>query len=252
MNRITAIIIAKNEEDMIADCLDTLSFSKEVIIVDGGSTDRTVEIAKRMGAEVFVHQTDDFSEMRNFGLSKATGEWVLYIDADERATSELASSIKYQVSSMEKSNVVAYKVRRKNFYLGNNEWPYIEKIERLFRKNKLKGWQGKLHESPIIEGKMGELNGFLLHYTHRDLSSMLKKTIEWSKIEAGLRFEAGHPKMALWRFPRVMLTAFSDSYLRQGGWKVGTAGLVESLYQAFSIFITYARLWELQKKKTNN
>ena len=248
MNKITAIVIAKNEEDMIADCLDSLLFCNEVIVVDGGSTDRTVEIAKRMGAEVFVYQTDDFSEMRNFGLSKATGEWVFYVDADERATRELAHYIKYQISNIKYQDIVAFRVKRKNFYLGNCEWPYLEKIERLFRKNKLKGWQGKLHESPIIEGKIGELNGFLLHYTHRDLSSMLKKTIEWSKIEAELRFEAGHPKMTWWRFPRVMITAFFDSYIRQQGWKVGTVGLIESVYQAFSMLVTYARLWEMQQK----
>ena len=78
---------------------------------------------------------------------------------------------------------------------------------------------------------------------------MLDKTIEWSKVEAETRFQMNHPKMTWWRFPRVMITAFLDSYFRQGGYKIGVAGLIESVYQAFSIFVTYARLWELQQKK---
>jgi len=146
-------------------------------------------------------------------------------------------------------------LKRKNFYLGSsakNEWPYIEKTERLFKRSSLKGWKGKLHESPIVIGEIGEIGeGFLLHYTHRDLASMLAKTIEWSKIEAELRFTANHPKVTWWRLFRVMLTAFLDYYLKQRGWKVGTVGVIESVYQVFSVFITYARLWEMQREIKN-
>ena len=252
MSKISAIIIAKNEENMIADCLDSLSFCDEIVLVDGGSEDRTVEVAKRMNAKVFQLKTSDFSKLREFGLDKATNDWVLYVDTDERATPELVSSIKYQVLSISNNEFSAYKIQRKNFYLGTsakNEWPYIEKLERLFKKENLKGWRGELHESPIIHGKIGELDGYLLHYTHRDLTLMLSKTIEWSKIEAELRFKAGHPQMVWWRFLRVMFTAFFDWYIRQKGFKAGTIGLIESIYQMFSMFITYARLWEMQQRK---
>ncbi len=115
-----------------------------------------------------------------------------------------------------------------------------------------KGWKGQLHESPVIEGEVGELNGYLLHYTHRTLSQMLKKTIEWSRVEAQLRYNSGHPKMSWWRFPRVMISTFFDYYIVQRGYKIGTAGLIESMYQSFSIFVTYARLWELQNSKKND
>lgn len=252
MSTISAIVIAKNEEAMIADCLDSLSFCEEIIVVDGGSQDRTVEIAQRVGAKVFKHETNDFSEMRNAGLQKAMGEWVLYVDADERVSKELQKEITHLITFSGRANIVnTYFLRRKNFYFGNYEWPYIERIERLFRKDALKGWKGKLHESPIVDGEIGQLDGFLLHYTHRDLSSMLAKTIEWSEIEAELRFKAGHPPMTWWRFLRVMATAFFDSYIRQRGWKSGTVGLIESIYQSFSMFVTYARLWEMQNKKKN-
>lgn len=252
MSKISAIVIAKNEENMIADCLDSVSFCDEIVVVDGGSDDRTAEVAKRMGANVFTFKSDDFSKLRNFGLSKARYEWVLYADADERMTEELRREINHLIidnGRVEKLN--AYFLHRKNFYFGSskkNEWPHIEKLERFFRKDKLKGWRGELHERPIIYGKIGELDGYLLHYTHRDLTSMLNKTIKWSKVEAELRLKSNHPKIVWWRFLRVMFTAFFDWYIRQKGWKTGTVGLIESIYQMFSMFITYARLWEIQNK----
>lgn len=248
MIKISAIVITKNAEDLIADCLDSLSFCEEIIVIDSESEDRTKEVAEKMGAKVFEHGFQDFSKARNFGSEKASGEWIIYVDSDERVTKELASSIKDQILSIKNNKFSAFKIKRKNFYFGNHEWPYIEQLERAFRRDKLGGWFGKLHESAKFKGDVGILDGFLNHYTHRNLTAMVNKTIEWSKIEAELRFKSGHPRMTWWRFPRVMATAFFNSYIKQGGWKVGTVGLVESTYQSFSIFITYARLWEMQIK----
>ena len=249
MIKISGVVIAKNAENLIADCLDSLSFCDEIIVIDNKSEDRTGEIAGKMGAKAYEYSSDDFSDMRNMGMRKATGEWILYVDVDERVTKKLALCIKSQIASAEDNNVSAYKIQRKNFYFGNHEWPYIEHKERLFKKDKLDGWHGKLHEGPRIRGNIGMLEGYLLHYTHRDLKSMVEKTMEWSKVEAELRYKSGHPKITWWRFPRVMLTAFFDSYIRQGGWKAGAVGLIESMYQSFSIFVTYARLWEMQQEK---
>jgi hypothetical protein len=137
-----------------------------------------------------------------------------------------------------------------------HEWPKVEEMGRLFKKDKLKQWKGELHETPIFDGEISKIDeGYILHFTHRDLESMLNKTIEWSTQEALLRYNSGHPKMTWWRFPRVMLTGFLGSYIGQGGYKAGATGVVESVYQAFSMFITYAKLWELQsasslKRKT--
>ena len=251
MNKISVLILTKNEEKNIFACIESArQLVGEIIVVDAESSDKTVEIARKTGAQVFLNPFPDFAGQRNFAMIKASCRWVLYLDADERVTPELASSIKDQTENTS-NNFVAYRVKRKNFYLGNHEWPKIEELERLFKKDQLKGWHGELHESPIVSGKIGELKGYLNHYTHRDLSSMLKKTIEWSKIEADLRFKAGHPKMTWWRFPRMMLTEFLKYYLGQGGWKLGTVGLIESLYQSFSIFITYVRLWERQNEDRN-
>ncbi len=248
MINLSAVVISKNAQDLIEDCLDSLSFCDEIVVIDAGSTDKTLEIVEKRGAKIFNHELEDFSAIRNLGKEKAQGKWIFYVDVDERVTPELSRNIK-EVVKDSNSEIVAYKLQRKNFYLGKNEWPYIEKLERLFLKEKLKNWEGKIHETASVDGKIGQLDGFLLHYTHRDLTSMVNKTIEWSKIEAELRFNSNHPKMTWWRFPRVIITGFLNSYVKQKGYKVGVVGVIESVYQAFSMFITYARLWELQKQK---
>ena len=247
MAKVSAVILTKNAEDLIADCIDSLKFCDEIIVIDDSSTDRTVELAKHFGAKVYADTSVGFAEKRNFGLSKVKSKWVLYVDADERVSPELASDIRHQISDIG-HRYSAFRVLRKNFYFGNHEWPQIEKLERLFVKSELEGWYGDLHETPRYKGNIGELDGFLLHFTHRDLTSMVEKTIKWSEVEANLRLKAHHPQMSWWRFLRVMLTAFYDSYVKQKGYKAGTAGLVESIYQSFSMFITYARLWEKQNK----
>lgn len=254
MAKLSAVILTKNSENLIVDCIESLrEVADEIVVIDDNSTDRTVELAARLGAkiEIYKDKERDFSKMRELGLKKAKYTWVLYIDSDERTSKELRESIK-EIKNERQSSCQAYKILRKNYYLGTHEWPYTEKLERLFKKSSLRGWQGEVHETPLIDGKIGHLDGFLLHYTHSDLASMVNKTISWSKIEARLRFKAHHPPVVWWRFPRVMLMAFYYSYISQKGYKAGTAGLIESIYQSFSMFITYARLWELQQKKKDN
>ncbi len=248
MSKISVLILTKNEEKNIKDCLASVVWADEIIVVDDYSEDKTTERCKMLDLRCKIfqrHLNGDFAGQRNFALSQASGDWVLYVDADERVTKELSEEIRRVASQA--SDTPAFRVKRKNYYFGRHEWPYIEKIPRLFKKENLNGWQGRLHESPRIEEGIGDLKGFLLHYTHQDLSSMLANTIEWSKIEAQLRLKAGHPQVTWWRFPRVMLTEFFKYYFGQGGWRAGTVGLMESLYQSFSIFITYARLWEEQR-----
>lgn len=250
MADISAIILTKNAEELIADCIDSVSFCDEVIIIDDGSTDRTLEIAKILEVKVFSVISRSFAERRNYGAKKAKSKWLLYIDSDERISPELAASIKEKVAD-NKSDYSAFRIQRKNFYFGKHEWPYVESLERLFKKSALQEWYGELHETARVNGEIGDLDGYLLHYTHRDLTSMVEKTLMWSEVEAELRYNSNHPKMAWWRFFRVMITAFYDSYVKQKGYKAGTPGFVESLYQSFSIFITYARLWEMQNKLRN-
>ncbi|MBI5452865.1 glycosyltransferase family 2 protein, partial [Candidatus Gottesmanbacteria bacterium] len=244
--KISAIIITRNEEENIEKCIESLSFVDEVIVVDNDSKDDTTKIAQKLGAKIYQVPGLDFSYLRNVGKEKAKGEWLLYIDADERVQEELAKELMERINN-NPQDFSHFKLSRQNYYF-HKLWPKREQMIRLMKKEALVGWQGSLHESPLVCGKLGKLVSPLLHYTHNDLSSMVNKTNQWSDIEATLRYKSNHPKLSWWRFFRIMMWAFWRSYISERGWQVGTAGLIESIYQAFSIFITYAKLWELQNK----
>ncbi len=248
---LAAIIIVKNEEERLAGCLKRLSFADELIVVDNGSSDKTKQIAESRGAKVIESAGSDFASVREAGLRAATAAWVLYIDADEEVGELLQAEIRKIVRSYSGGNKTAYLVRRDTYYLGYH-WPYKDKVERLFLKGALKGWHGKLHETPVFTGETSILRYPLVHRTHRTIEEMLEKTNEWSVIEAKLRLEAHHPPVVWWRFLRVMFTGFTQSYMDQRGFRAGTPGWIESIYQAFSMFITYAKLWELQQSKKVN
>ncbi len=246
--KLSVIILTKNEEEMISECIDSLVRlkDKEILVIDDGSIDDTISIAQFKKATVITHKKRSFAEARNFAATRAVGDWILYLDADERLSEDLVYEINELLNKDDLD--IGYYITRVNYYFGK-KWPKEEQLVRLIRKKFLIGWYGEVHESPKINGTINSLKHPLFHYTHRDISEMLENTIEWSEIEAKLRYQSNHPKVVWWRFFRVMLTTFSDYYFSQGGWKVGTVGLTESIYQTFSIFITYARLWEMQNTK---
>lgn len=247
---ISVLIITKNDWDVIADCIKSVKdLADEIIVVDGGSEDNTIEVSEMLGARVVKNTFRDFSDQRNLALSLAKKDWVFYIDSDERATPEFIKEVRLKTQDLSSgSNIGGFYVQRKTFYLGR-DWGFSDHVERIFRKDKLKGWHGVVHETPVVEGRLETISEPILHYTHRNLEQMVAKTNEWSEFEADLRAKAHHPKMNVFRFARVMITGFLHSYISEKGYKNGTAGLIESIYQAFSMFITYAKLWERQSRK---
>lgn len=244
--KLSIIVLTKNEEEMIPGCLKSAQGLGEILVIDDESDDRTREIAKKHGAKVFIHKMKDFSDSRNFGLNKATGDWVFYFDADERISQELRQELKEKAT--DEAGPAAFLVKRRNFYLGREM--FTDKLHRFFKRNKLKGWKGEVHESPQFDGGVGELNNHLVHLTHRDVLSMLRKTADWSEIEARLRFKAGHPPVSWWRLLHVMIGEFFHQFFGKKIWRFGTAGWIEGIFQVFSLFITYARLWEKQRKES--
>jgi glycosyltransferase involved in cell wall biosynthesis len=247
---LSVVVITKNEEPRIAKCLESLSFCDEIIVIDNGSTDKTVEIAERFHAHVYSEERLDFSSLRTIGKDKSHGTWILYVDADELVGEKLRHEITFLVQNMTlaESQPSGYFISRENYYLGK-KWPVRDRMQRLFLAKKLIRWEGKLHETAIVDGFLAELHEPLIHHTHRNLEEMVEKTNTWSAFEAELRFQAHHPPVVWWRFFRVMMTGFYRSYIHEGGWKAGTVGWIESIYQAFSMFVTYAKLWEKQKEK---
>lgn len=245
---ISAVVITYNEELMIVNCLETLKWCDEIVVVDSGSKDMTVGLAERAGAKIVKEKSSSFADRRNTGLKFAQSDWVLYIDADERVTPRLAKEIQAAVFQQ---HVSVYKVKRNNIHYGkwleHGGWEK-DLIERLFRKKDLKRWTGQVHESPDYTGNVAQLAEPLVHLTHRNMVDGLRKTIEWTGYEAQLLFEAGHKPVT----PRTLIRKTVMEFIRRAflkkGRKDGIEGWIEAMTQAMNKFIVYERLWELQKK----
>ena len=252
MASLSAIVITRNEEIMVGECLLSLKdLADEIIVVDTGNTDSTNEIAKSFGAKIVTTSGQDYSHFRNTGLQAAKGDWVLYVDADERVTPLLKKEIEQIISSIASNSV--FQIPRKNIYLGQEMhfggWGH-DKVIRLFPKSALTKYQGQLHEQPVYSGELKTTNNELIHYSHRDLSSMLDKTLVFTQYEAQLRLAASHPAVVWWRFLRVMATEFWLRFVKLSAWRDGMEGIIDGIFQIFNSFVIYARLWELQNEKS--
>lgn len=246
---ISILVLTKNEEKMIEACLASAKWADEIILVDNFSADKTIEIAKKYTDKIYQKKFEGYADERNFLAQKAKGQWIFYLDADERITSQLKEEIQKVIKD---DKYQAFAVSRKNILLGKWQkhgswWPDFQ--IRLFKRNALKSWQGELHERLGFTGKLGYLKNPLIHLTHRDIISMMRKTENWAPIEAKLRFESKHPKMTGWRFIRIVKGELLKQFLK-GGWRDGTEGWIEIFYQTFSLFITYVKLWEMQRKES--
>jgi (heptosyl)LPS beta-1,4-glucosyltransferase len=250
---LSAIVITKNEEQMITGCLESLSFADEIIVVDSGSTDSTNALAKKTGAKIFKSTGVNYSQFRETGMTAASGDWLLYVDADERVSPELQNEIIATISGSPSDLVFA--LPRTNIYLGkqmNHGGWGGDSVIRLFHRTALSGWQGVLHEQPVYRGNLKKLSHSLIHHSHRDLESMTDKTLVFTKYEAKLRFDAHHPKMTWWRFFRVMFTEFWHRFISLVAWRDGPRGIIDGLFQVYNTFIIYALLWEMQHESRNS
>ncbi len=253
-NTISAVIIAKNEAKMIGDAIKSLSFADEVLVIDTGSTDKTEELSKKLGARVLSYTTGKtFSDWRNFGLRAAKGDWILYIDGDERVSSALQSEICGIVQNSNPHSF-AYAIPRSNVIFGKEFrhggwWP--DYVKRLFKKSELTKWNGDLHEEPVFEGKLELLQNYLLHIKHETVFEMVEKTNKWSAIEGTLMFEANHPPMNIARFLTGMFREFWKRMILERAFLDGKEGIIMAVYQVFSRFCSYTKLWELQISHKN-
>lgn len=236
------------EETYIEACLRTVAFAQEIIVIDNGATEKTLATARKYTTKIYKNASSSFAYHHDLGKEKATGDWILYVDADERVSAGLRDEILRELGS---PNADAYELGRKNFYLGKEARfgdRHPDFVVRLFKKNALVGWEGEIHESSKVNGKIGRLFSPLYHLTHRDIFSMMEKTINFSEHEARLRLAAHHPPVSWWRLIRVMATEFLTRMIKYQGWRGGTEGWIDGLFQTFSLFIAYVRLWELQHK----
>ena len=247
--KLSVVVITKNEQDMLKVCLESVKWADEIVVIDNGSIDKTAEIARAAGARIVKFESNDFSKTRNKGMEEASGEWVLYVDADERVLKPLKEEIKEIITGTEDG---AFAISRKNIIFGKpvSYGPYKRDwVIRLFKKDKFETWVGKVHEYGKFKGGLGYTKNSLLHLTHRDLDHFLLKALDWSRIDANLRLEAGHPEMTKWRFIRILISQSYEELIKRKGFFGGTVGIIDSVLQIFSFYMSYVRLWEMQQKK---
>ncbi len=250
--KISAVVIAKDEEGKLNDCFNSLSFVDEIIFVDNDSKDNSVKVANKHGAKIFNYKGGTFSERKNFAFKKVKTDWFLSLDADEQVTPELNQEIAAIIkeNGTEISNS-AYAIPRKNIILGKvmmhgGWWP--DYVIRLFRTKTFKQMKGDLHEQPEFSGKLGYLENSLTHMKHSNLSEMVDKTNQWSEVEAKLMFESNHSPMNIARFASAGTREFWLRMIKNKGYLDGPEGIIYSLYQVFSRLVSYAKLWEMQLK----
>lgn len=257
---LSVIIIAKNEVEMIKTCLESVKWADEIIVADNGSTDGTLAIAKEYTDQIVKFEGQDFAGLRNKAMDEAEGDWVLYVDADERVLEPIKNEIQNLIRAGEHSaydgvSSSAYALSRRNVIFGKeiSYGPYKKDwVIRLFKKSDFDKWTGKVHETPHFKGKLEYSKNSLLHLTHRSLDQIILKSLAWSNIDAKLRLEAGHPRMSGWRFLRIFITEIWNQGVIRKGFFNGEVGIMDSLLQVFSLYMTYVRLWEMQQGKSRD
>lgn len=249
---LSVIVLTKNEEDRIRTCLESIKWADEIIVVDNGSKDKTLEIAKIYTDKILQFSNQDFANLRNKAAEAASYDWLLFVDADERVLDSLRKELEVLITN---SYYSAFAISRKNIIFGTEVrygpfWP--DWVIRLLKKDDFETWVGKVHEYPKFRGKLGYTKNSLLHLTHRDLDQIVSKSLAWSKIDAQLRFDTHHPAMSGWRFIRVLFSELFNQLIVRRGFSGGTVGIIDSILQSFSTFLSFVRLWQMQQSKHLN
>lgn len=260
---ISAVVLTKNEEENIVDCLESVSFCEEIIVVDDYSEDRTIGVIRRIGeirekTKIFSRHLDgDFAGQRNFGLKKAKGEWILFVDADERVTPELAREIREIGEIRGIRGIGGFYIKRRDFLFGRwLKYGEIRNIKfiRLISRASLqvrKGaghWERRVHERLGALGTLGTLGTLkepLLHYPHQTVSGFLREINFYTDLNAQEFYEQEK------RLPRGLaiviypLVKFMQNYFLKLGFLDGMAGFLQASFMSFHSFLTRGKLWEM-------
>ena len=250
MQKLSVVISACNEEKNIGICLDSVSWADEIIVVDNNSTDRTVQIAKRRKATVYSRPNNPMLNVnKNYGFSKATGDWILNLDADESVDKELTKEIQNVLNREEVA--LGYEIARKNYIFGkwikHTGW-YPDYQLRLFRKGEGAFSEKHVHEKIVVNGYTEKLKGHIIHNNYRSVSHFLSKLDLYTDNEVQNLAGGGYVfnKMDVIDFPK---REFLSRYFAQDGYKDGLHGLTLSLLMASYHLIVFAKLWEREKFK---
>ena len=248
--KLSVVIITLNEQENIERCLKSVvDLADEIVIVDSGSTDKTVEIAKKYKATIYVREFDNYANQKNYALTKAQGEWILSLDADEEITPELRNEIKSVISG-QWPVVGAYSIPRKNIIFGKfikySRWqPELDRHIWLFRKESAR-WVGRVHEEVVVDGEVGRLKSPKIHYQYKTVREFVDMMNSYSELEAEEKSKKG-VKFSFFRIFFDPLYNFSVRYFYRLGFLDGKHGFVLAYLMAIYHLLVWVKIWERQK-----
>ena len=254
MTRLTAVIIARNEEANLPRCLASLKWVDEIIVGDCGSTDRTVEIAKEAGARIVTYQWRGYGPAKQTVAEHATGEWVLSVDADEEVTEELAREIRALIENP--GDVAGFRLPRRTYFLGRwikyGGW-YPDRVLRLYRRGQGRFTESSVHEALEVDGSVGVLQHDLLHYSYPTLEVYFEKFNRYTTLAAEEALRKGVRGSLVKTFLNPV-AKFAKQYFLRAGFLDGIEGLLLAALSAGYVMTKYAKLRQLERfsRKTGN
>ena len=255
---LSVVIITRDEAENLGRTLQSVSWADERIVLDSGSTDQTLAIARQHGVQVFEEDWKGYAQQKNSAIAKASGDWVLSLDADEEVSPELAESVR-QATGLGERGPNGYLVARQNFFLGR--WIrhggfYPDRKLRLFRRGKGQFIERDVHETMQVDGPISLLQGNLIHHSYPTLSGYIETMNRYSSLGAQIALEKGQISRSLPGFlvnvyyrPAMNLTW---NYIFRGGFLDGREGFLLHLYHNVYVSWKYAKAWEASRAGTTH
>jgi glycosyltransferase involved in cell wall biosynthesis len=248
------VVLTYNEEKRLRDCLLSVAWSSEIVVVDGYSTDGTVGVAREFTDRVLLSDRlgpknpGGYAEQRNFALEQASEPWVFFLDADERFTPALAEELRQLFATGISDEICAFRVRRKEHYFGVcTPYTHGEAWQtRMVCKGRSR-WDNRLvHEGLVLDGEVGSLEGYILHHSKDSIAGYLSTQNRYTSLEAEQAARDGEP---LARSPwKGMIKTFLNLYIYKGSYREGAFGLIMSILFAHYNFLCWAKRWEIEMK----
>lgn len=257
---LSIVLITLNEAANLPRTLASVQGLGEIVVVDSGSTDATVEIARRFGARVFIEEWKGFGTQKNSAIEKATGDWILSLDADEEVSQELAGEIQALLAAGANSGLAAYRIPRLNHFLGSplrhgGYWP--DRKLRLFRRGAARFENRPVHETMRLSGKAndpagqiktGNLKGHLIHHCYPTMDEYIEHMNRYSTAGAQMLVDAGRARSSwIWLVWNAVLNpaaTFLYNYVFRLGFLDGRAGLLQHLNHSVYIHWKFVKAWE--------
>ena len=248
--RLSVVVITLNEEDRIRDCLASVAWADEIIVVDAGSEDKTAAVAREFTDHVFIHPWQGFAAQKNFGIEQATGDWILSLDADEQVEAALRAEIRTTIAAADARP--GYRIARRNIMWSH--WMrhgglYPDWQLRLFRRGRGRFSDRAVHESLTVDAPVGRLAAPLLHHSYRDVADFLRRADRYSTLAADEWVRGGRPFRST-ELVTGPLGRFVSMYLVHRGFLDGWRGFLLAGLYAYYVLIRSAKIWEKVKPRS--